>query len=149
MYIYGRSLEISVTNVKCNSNSVLTIKRPKVTSTTRARGILMVKTLNKCILSSLVYNLILDIQRNILYTPYMSIHRYIGCLHEIEIQVCKSTTEWSKNRSDTKLYYCRLLCKYLVLLVCLYCKERERERNRETERERGRARERKKKRELE
>jgi len=39
-----------------------------VSSPLRARGILRVKILNKCILSILVYNLCLDKPRNILYT---------------------------------------------------------------------------------
>jgi len=59
------------------------IKRHPGTIVSKARDVLMVKILNKCILSILVYNLFLDKQRNILYTPqYISIHRYIGCLHE-------------------------------------------------------------------
>ena len=37
-------------------------------SAVRACGVLMVKILNKCILSILVYNLFLDRQRNIFYT---------------------------------------------------------------------------------
>jgi len=51
------------------------IKRPKGAGAARACGALMVKILH--ILSILVYNPILDRQRNI------SIHRYTGCLHEI------------------------------------------------------------------
>jgi len=49
----------------------------------------MVKILKKCILSILVYNLFLDRQRNILYYRNISIQRYIGCLHEIEMQIFK------------------------------------------------------------
>jgi len=52
----------------------------------------MVKILNKCILSILVYNLFLDRQRNIIHTfvhRNISIHQYLGCLHEIEIQIFK------------------------------------------------------------
>ena len=52
--------------VKSTFVSVFTIKRPKGAS------VLMVKILNKCILSTLVYNVFLDRQHNI------SIHRYIG-----------------------------------------------------------------------
>jgi len=44
----------------------------------------MVKLLNKCILSILVYNLFLGIQRKFFF-----IHRYISCLHEIEIKIFK------------------------------------------------------------
>jgi len=43
-----------------------------------AHGVLIVKILNKCILSILVYNLFLDSQRNILYI-YI-IFPYIGIL---------------------------------------------------------------------
>ena len=57
--------------------------RFKCASATRARGVLMVKILNECILS-LVYNLSLDRQRNILYTPQY-FHTPVYCLHEIEI----------------------------------------------------------------
>ena len=42
--------------------SVFTIKRPKGTSATRARGLLIVKTVNKCTLSSLVSDLVFDRQ---------------------------------------------------------------------------------------
>jgi len=52
-------------------------------SAARARGVLMVKISNKCILNILVYNLSLDRQGNI------SIQWYLGCLHEIEIQIFK------------------------------------------------------------
>jgi len=45
------------------------IKRPKGASAVIARGVLMVRILNKCILIILVYNLFLDRQRNSLYTP--------------------------------------------------------------------------------
>jgi len=40
-----------------------------VSSLLRVCGVLMLKILNKCILSLLVYNLFLDRQRNILHTP--------------------------------------------------------------------------------
>ena len=46
---------------------------------TRARGVLMVKILNINILSILVYNLFLDRQRNILYTPHY-FHIPLYCL---------------------------------------------------------------------
>ena len=49
--------------------SVFKIKRSKGASATRARGVLMVKILNKCILSIVAYNLILDRHCNLLYTP--------------------------------------------------------------------------------
>ena len=55
--------------VKSTFVSVFTIKRHKGASVARARGVLLVKIPNKCILSILVYNLFLDRQRNILYTP--------------------------------------------------------------------------------
>jgi len=54
----------------------------------------MVKILNICTLSILVYNLFLDRQRNISLRRHISIHRYLGCLHEIEIGL--------KDRLDTK-----------------------------------------------
>ena len=46
-----------------------TIKRTNGASAARAHDVLMVNTLNKCTLSILVYNLFLDRQCNILYTP--------------------------------------------------------------------------------
>jgi len=68
-----------------------------VSSQLRARVVLMVNILNKCILSILVYELFLDsalfyIHRNI------SIKRYIGCLHEMEIQFFKNIqlSDWAK-----------------------------------------------------
>jgi len=45
----------------------------------RARGVLMVKKLNKCTLSILVSTLFLDKQCNI------SIHLYPRCLHERDV----------------------------------------------------------------
>jgi len=48
---------------------LLTIKRPKGANAAIAHGVFIVKILNKCILSILVYILFLDRQRNILYTP--------------------------------------------------------------------------------
>jgi len=48
---------------------VFKIKRSKGTSAVRACGISMVKVLNKSILSILMYNLVLDRQRKVLYTP--------------------------------------------------------------------------------
>jgi len=74
--------------------SVYVMVRIHLSVSSRLRGllererILMVKILNTCILSMLVYNLFLYsttfyIHRNI-YN-----HRYIGCLHEIEIQFFK------------------------------------------------------------
>jgi len=51
-----------------------------VSSQLRVCDVLMVKILNKCILSSLVYSLVYR-QR------YISIHRYLDFLHEIEIQI--------------------------------------------------------------
>jgi len=54
---------------------------PKDASAGRAHGVLIEKKRNKCTLSILVSNLFLDRQRNI------SIHWYLGCLHETEIQI--------------------------------------------------------------
>jgi len=61
-------------------------------STARDHGLIMVKILNKCILSILVYNLFLVRHRNI------SIHRYVGCLHKIDIQIKKKIQlcDWAK-----------------------------------------------------
>jgi len=57
----------------------------------------MVKILNKCTLSISVFILFLDRQRNIFIYRNIPIHWYIGCLHEIEIQIFKT--------SDTKTLY--------------------------------------------
>jgi len=67
----------------------------------------MVKILNKCILSILVYNLFLDTQRNIYIHPNIAIHRYIGCLHEIEIQFSKKNTAiwFGEKKLDTNTGY--------------------------------------------
>ena len=59
-----------------------------------AHGVLIVKILNKCILRILVYNLFLGRQRNIIIHRNMSIQRYLDCLHEIEIQLFK-TSDWA------------------------------------------------------
>ena len=75
-----RSRHVIVTFV-----SVFTLKRPKGASAAKAGGILMMKILNKCIPTILVYNLLLDRHR------YISIHWYIGCLHKKEIQIKKTT----------------------------------------------------------
>jgi len=59
-------------------------------SAARARDVLMVKILNKCILRILVYNLFFR-QDSVISAIHLniSIHQYIGCLHEIEIQIFK------------------------------------------------------------
>jgi len=64
---------------------------PKDASAGRAHGVLIVKKLNKCTLSILVPNLFLDRQRII------SIHWYLGCLHETEIQIFKKYGLGEKN----------------------------------------------------
>ena len=79
-YLSQRSRHVIVTFV-----SVFTLKMPKGASATKAGGILMMKILNKCIPSILVYNLLLDRHR------YIPIHWYIGCLHKKEIQIQKTT----------------------------------------------------------
>ena len=58
-------------------------------------GVVMVKI--QLYSNILVFSLFLDRQRTI------SIHRYIGCLHEIEIQIFKiiRLSDWAKNRLDT------------------------------------------------
>jgi len=64
------------------------IKMQKDANAARARRVLIVKILNKllyaykCIIYFLEY---IPIYRNI------SIHRYFGCLHEIEIQIFKKS----------------------------------------------------------
>jgi len=63
--------------------SVVTIKRLKDASAARARGVLMVKILNKNSLSIFAYNLLLDRPRSICISTV--IFPYNG-LHEIEIQ---------------------------------------------------------------
>ena len=55
------------------------INIPKGARAARAHCVLIVKKLNKCTLSFLVYNLFLDRQR------IVSIHRYLSCLHEIHV----------------------------------------------------------------
>ena len=75
------------------------IKRLKGESAARTGGILMMKILNKCSPSILVYNLFIDIQSNISIHCNISIHWYIGCLYEIEIQIFKKKaqlSDWSK-----------------------------------------------------
>jgi len=70
-------------------------------SEARARDILIVKILYKCIQSILVYNLFLDRQGNILHTQhYFHTPVNIGCLHEIEIQIFNQS-DWAKSRLDT------------------------------------------------
>ena len=64
---------------------------PKDASAGRAHGVLIVKKLNKCTLRILVPNLFLDRQRII------SIHWYLGCLHETEIQIFKKYGLGEKN----------------------------------------------------
>ena len=58
-----------------------TFKSHKGASTARVHGVSLVKILNKCILSTLVYNIFLDRQCTI------SIQRYLGCFLEIEIEI--------------------------------------------------------------
>ena len=79
--------------------SVVTIKKSKGARAARARGVLMVKILNNCILSILVYNLFLVRQCNISIHRNSSIHRYIGCLREIEIQMFQKIrlSDWANN----------------------------------------------------
>jgi len=74
--------ELPLCNSRSTFVSVFTIKRPKGLLHCKSQShVLMLKILNKCILSMLVYNLFLNRQCNI------SIHQFIGCLHEIEIQI--------------------------------------------------------------
>ena len=49
----------------------------------------MVEILKQCILSIWVYNPFFDRQRNIFIHRNISIHRYLGCLHEIETRIFK------------------------------------------------------------
>ena len=53
-------------NSKCKLVGAFTIKKPDSASAARARGVLIVKILTIVLL---VYDLILDRKRNILYTP--------------------------------------------------------------------------------
>ena len=106
----------------------------------RARGVLMMKILNKCILSILVYNLVLDRQRHILYTPqyfltpvyllavfikqnfklskntaifpYTGI--FIGCLHETEHQTFKKYGWLGEKKFDTNDSYCIWICRIQI-----------------------------------
>ena len=70
--------------------SVFTIKRPKdAASAVRACGILLVKILNKCILSILIHSLFLDRQRNVHTLQYF--HTLLAWLSSrIEIQTFKN-----------------------------------------------------------
>ena len=82
--------------------SVFTIERPKGVSAARARGVLMMKTLNKCILSILVYSLFLGRQRNILYAP-QSCHTPVYWLSSWNRKSQKyGYLIGRKNRLDTK-----------------------------------------------
>jgi len=65
------------------------IKWPKDLSAARADGVLMVKILNKCILSILVYNLFYRQTEQYFHTSQYFNTPYPGCLHEIEIQIFK------------------------------------------------------------
>jgi len=56
-------------------------------SAARARGTIMVKILNKCILSISMYNLFLDRERNILYTSQYFHTPVYWLPYEIEIQL--------------------------------------------------------------
>ena len=79
----------------------------------------MVKILDKCILSILVYNLFLDIQRNIVYTPqYSHTPVYIGCLHEIEIKISVGR---KKERLNTKVIS-RQRQQWFILEVKKHCR---------------------------
>ena len=72
-----------------------------VSSLLRVCGVLMLKILNKCILSLLVYNLFLDRQRNILHTP--KYFQYIpGILAVLFLLHSNFQKNGRKNRSDTK-----------------------------------------------
>ena len=65
--------------------SVFMIKRPMGVSAARARGVLMVKILNKCILSILVYNLLnRQTSQHFIYT---AIFQSIGILAVCEIEI--------------------------------------------------------------
>ena len=70
---------------------------PKDASAGRAHGVLIVKKLNKCTLSILVPNLFLDRQLIISIQRNISIHWYLGCLHETEIQIFKKYGLGEKN----------------------------------------------------
>jgi len=83
---------------------VFTIKKPKGASAARARGVLIVNILNKCILSILVYNLFLDRQCNILYTSHY-FHTPVYWLSSWNRNSNFQTirlTDWAKKGSDTK-----------------------------------------------
>ena len=76
-------------------------------SIVKTRCVLILKILNTCTLSILVYNLFFHIQRNI------SIHQYFSGPREIEIQIFKKYRDpigW-KNRSDTKNHLCHVFTK--------------------------------------
>ena len=77
----------------------------------RAPCVLMAKVLNTCILSFFAYNLFIDRPCTSLYTPHISIHRYIGLL-EIEIRFFKNNGYpfGRKHRLDTELYIIERTC---------------------------------------
>ena len=90
-------LSCSTSNSCSTFVSVFTIKRPKVASKANAHDFLKMKIRIKCILSTLAFNLFLDIQRKTILHSTISIHRYICCLHEIAIQIFIKTS-WSKEK---------------------------------------------------
>ena len=82
-------------------------RRYKGASAAWARGVLMVKILNKCVLSILVYNLFLDRQRNSLYTPqyfHAPVYWLSSWNRNSNFQKCSDFIGW-KNRLDTNIFY--------------------------------------------
>ena len=96
-------------------------KRPKGVSAMRARGVLMVKILNKCILSILVYNLFLKRQRNILYTPQY-FHTSVYWLYFWNRNLIIRLSDWGKNSLDPKIQMNHSCWNSLdnAFIYCLY-----------------------------
>ena len=108
MYLYCLDCDVKVTIMwikKSTREYVIYRVHVSASSRWRVRGVLMVKTLNKCSLSIVVYILFLDTQRIIYIHRNISIHRYIGCLGEIEIQIHLGET----NRLDTRIVLSSIL----------------------------------------
>ena len=74
---------------------------PKEASAGRAHGVLIEKKRNKCTLSILVPNLFLDRQRIISIQRNISIHWYLGCLHETEIRIFQNT-DWAEKKEKVR-----------------------------------------------
>ena len=85
--------------------SVFTIQTHKGASAANVRGVLMVKILNKCILSILVYNLFYRQTAQYFHTPVYWLSSCLQCLHEIHISKKYGFLIGRKNRLDINYFY--------------------------------------------